>query len=437
MLSVIFLSMLACGLPGATPTPSTSGLETSIAATLTALFTPESPAEFTKTPSPTTTAPIVSTTSILRITYTDDGNVFLVEDTGPPRQLTTSGGAEQVLISSDGMKVAFTRRLPSNGNAEIRSVNTDGTGETTLLSHTELDALYPLGSFLHHDVSQITFIPGTHDLIFNTRSIPEGPGLIKNDDLLMLNTDAGTLSKILPPDAGGDFSLSPDGTQVALVKPSTISLANIDGTNLRPDLISYSPVMTYSEFQYYAQPVWSPDGTMVSVAIPSPDPFAPTTTATIWRFSSDGSSVLNLGTTAGNFYFSQAFGSASISPDLNHLAFLRETSTPNVQELWLANADGTGETLYSTGDLQWLGWAPDSLHFAFSLGDPTNIQLGRSGFAPIPLCGGIQFRWIDSRKYLCAVGSIGAWTLTLGEIDGSLTPLVSPAGDFISFDFTQ
>ena len=62
------------------------------------------------------------------------------------------------------------------------------------------------------------WMPGSHTLLFNTRlDFEEGLGLYLSDDLHALDVDSGTNQPLLPPGEGGDFYLSPDGSQVALV----------------------------------------------------------------------------------------------------------------------------------------------------------------------------------------------------------------------------
>jgi hypothetical protein len=438
-LLAFILATLACGIPGPTPTLDEEILEVAVASTLTAAAPSAPTGETLQAPEPQPPAtaqpgfPLASPIpAILRIVYTNGDDVWLIEGSNPPFQLSSVGDVDHVLISSDGMKVAFIRRPTIDSPAEIRSINIDGTGEAVILTPAQLDALFPLGDFLHNDLANIAFVPGTHKLMFNTRAIPEGPGLIKHDNILLLDADTGVITTLFPPGEGGDFSLSPDGSQVAIILPSSISLVNIDGTNLRSMLVEYTPVMTYSEFMYYAQPVWTTDSSALGVAIPSEDFLSPDISGTIWHISSQDGSVVNVGTISGDFYFSQ-----SLSPDLLRVAFLRDTANTNIHDLYLANPDGSAQTVYATGEIQWLGWAPDSLHFVYSFGGAMDLQLGVVGGPPTAIGSCTNLRWIDDINYLCLSGSKGSWSLMKGEIGGVLVPIVSPAGDFISYDFDQ
>jgi hypothetical protein len=373
--------------------------------------------------------------STLSIVYTHEGNIWLIEANNAPQQLTNSGYAEEVVISSDGAKVAFTRRLSFDELAELRVVNSDGSGELTLLSTDDMKTLYP--STLESkgfEISQMAFLPGTHELIFNTYEAFETIGLAMTDDLLRLNTGTGNLTHLLPPQKGGQFVISPDGTRIVIVQPEKIHLVNPDGTGLQTNLITYDQVITYSEFLYYAQPVWSRDSGAFGFAIPSEDPLGGNPSGEIWRIPKDGNSVNKVGTIDGDFYFSQVFTAPSLSPRLNRVAFIRESGT---KELFLANADGSGATVYESGELEWYGWAPDGIHFVYSLGGPMNLILGKDGGGSIPLATGIDLRWINKSEYLYLEGSLGSWSLIKGGIGATPKTLASPSGDFISYSFSK
>ena len=444
-LMALILVTLACSLPGPTPTLDERVLESAVASALTAAAPIETIDETLQAPepqpSPSTLSPLPSPTrpppAVLRIVYTDNHDVWLIEGNNPPSQLTNVGSVDQVFISSDGMKVAYTRRLNYESPAEVRSVNIDGSGDAVILTPAQLNAIFPVGDFLYNDLANIAFVPGTHKLMFNTRAIAEGPGLIKHDNVLLLDADTGVISTLFPAGEGGDFVISPDGSQVAILRYSSISLVNIDGTNLRSNLVEYTPVMTYSEFLYYAQPVWTADSSALGVAIPSQDFLSPDASGSIWRIPAHGGEAVNLGTISGDFYFSQAFTEPLLSPNLLRVAFWRETDDFNVRDLILANPDGSAQTIYATSEMQWLGWAPSSVYFVYSFVSPMNLQLGVDVGAPSLIGSCTDLRWIDNATYLCLSGSIGSWTLKKGFIGGALASIISPTGDFISYDFDK
>jgi hypothetical protein len=300
------------------------------------------------------------------------------------------------------------------------------------MSPADFDALYPLAGALHHDLYKFEFIPGTHTLLINTRSIFEGPGLATHDDLLRIDSDTLARTMLLAPATGGDFTISPDGRYLALVRPDTIEIRLADGSPSGSGVITYEPVITYSEYAYYAQPVWNPASTLIGVAIPSADPLAPATSGTIWRLPVGASASL-VGTISGAFFF-PSFNAPLLSPDLSQVAYTRPTSAPNVSNLYRASADGSGETLAATYS-QWNGWSPDSSHYVFSSGDALNLQLGDLAGGLAPLVSGADLRWFSPEAFVYLSGSMGAWTLQRGGLGAPSTPLASPGGDFIDYAF--
>ena len=434
---------LACTLPGATPTANQPALATGVSATLTALA--PMAAEGTPTASsapepsqaaPTASAPPMQPQTGLQIVYIDGGNVWLLSGDQPARQLTNGGDAYRALISDDGQQIVYLRRDPQDSHpVEIRTVGRDGQGDRSLFAPAQFDALYPLKSFVHNDLNSIVFLPGTHTLMLNTQGIAEGPGLAKYDDLLTLDADTGALRTLFAPGEGGDFAISPDGARLAIVRPDSISLANADGSGLRATLIRYTPVTTYSEYQYYAQPVWSPDSTTLGVVIPSPDPLAPNPTGTVWKVSADGGQPSQVGRLSGDFFFIQTGVAPSLSPSMAWVAFLQGGGGSSPPDLHLIHPDGSGEVVIPGANARWEGWSPGSDHFAYSAGGPPALFVGELGSTPFQIGQGQNLRWLSDDAYLYLAGTTGDWTLRTGTVRGGSRVLASPAGDFINYDF--
>ena len=432
--SAVLIATLACTVPGLATPPGLDDVGTRVAATLTAMALGGTTEPHGPTPGVTEAGPTALPPAVLHVVYTSGGNVWVITAGSPPVQITASGGTERVLISSDGLKVAFTRRASPADPAELYSINVDGTGNTLLLSSAQIDGLHPLGMFVHNDINSLAFIPGTQRLAFNTRGVLEGPGLPKYDDLFTIDADSAALTTVFLAGAGGDFAFSPDGAYVAIVRPTTIGLANADGSGMSADLVTHAAVITYSEYMWYAEPVWTADSSAVGLTIPSADPLAAGTTGTLWRVPAPGGPAVGLATISGDFFFAQ-FDGPVLSPDLSRVAFLRDTGTPNVRNLIIANSDGSGETIYATGQLGWVGWAPDGAHFVFSEGVGNNLRLGALGTPATPLVTGTRLRWLDGVQFLYMSGSPGAWTLNRGTIGGGSVALAALAGDYPSYDF--
>ena len=439
---VLVTLTLACSLPGSQPaSPEPKTVETSVAATLTAVAsasegeTAEPPASAaTETPSAEPTTPSVD--ADLVVVYTHQGNPWVIVDDEPPRQLSQAGDTVDVLISDDARRIVFIRLERSQNDpepVEVRAVNLDGTNEVVLLEKGELDSLYPLEDFLHYNVSSIKFIPDTHQLLLNTRGLFAGPGLIKNDDLLRLDSNTGELTQLLSRGQGGDFHPSPDGSRLVLVQPDSVSLADIDGSNLQSDVLTFDPIITYSEFQYYPPVLWQDDSQAAGMVIPNPDILADNLFGTAWRLPRDGGAAEQLLQVNGMVYFPQQSGGSVLSPTFDRLVTIQ--GEQGARELTLVDLPNGQSQIYDTGAIEWKGWAPDGQHFIYSKGEPTEIQLGTLGSAPQALVSGIDFQWTNASDFLFLSGSQENWTLRAGTTEGSVEDLAQSDSRFTEFDF--
>jgi hypothetical protein len=244
---------------------------------------------------------------------------------------------------------------------------------------------------------------------------------------------------LLPPGQGGEFYYAPDGRQVAVVTAASISLLDADGGNRR-DVFNYAPVSTYSEFQYYAQPVWAADSASLRVAIPPADPLAqPSQPSAIWRIPTDQTPASLLGNFAAGLQ-----GQFAFAPDLNQVAYLAlpEGVLPGgAESLLLMNLD-SGETVtYYAGAYQVYGWAPDSQHLAFLSGSQLpQAQIGQPGGAAVLAHGSadvaaIDVSWVDAQHYVYLAQSVQGWSILLGQVGASSVLLADLAGAPPAYDF--
>ena len=448
LLSLSLLLLAACTpaqpveptAPDALPSPaSTESLPTEIPPTDT-LPAPASP---TPLPPVTPTPLSPATSSALQIAFTNAAAdiVLWQEPDNTLIPLVPASGAVDIRLSDDGTMLAYRKSIDT-GQQEIWAVNTDGTGHRMLLSVDDLRALDP--DALGVTPYQFEWIPGTHTLAFNTLQYVEGPGLFLYDELHFLEVDpnepTNQLTTQLPPGSGGNFVFSPDGLQYALVKPESISLLNTDGTNIRSDVLTYPYVLTYSEYQYYAEPVWSPDSTFLRVAIPPQEPLgAPAAPTTLWEIPTDGSPAIQTGAVLAQPFFVDP---VRFSPDLSHVAYTRLIDPDDFvnAELVIANADGSGEVVYETGNLFFTGWAPDSQHFVFENGAVPETYLGQTGgdYAPltdIPYTRDVY--WVDDMQFFFIAQSGEGWQIRLGAVGEASTVIADLPGAFPGFDFDK
>lgn len=427
------------------PTPPIMGSSTPSGASLeTPVSTPTGEGQPSATPAGNdlpTAVPQSPGESILRVAYIKDGNVHLWTQERGAVVLTSSGNATEVKISDDGLVAAFIRQL-DDFHAELWAVNTNGSSERRLVSAADLDALYSqdrqpftMGIVPH----QFQWIPRKKALAFNTRPTFEGPGLSLNDDLHLVDSITYEQTTLLPKGQGGMFYYAPDGSQIAIVTPTQISLVNMDGSNRR-QVLDYEPVTTYSEYFFYAHPNWSPDSSYMLVSIPPEDPLAePRQPTTLWQASNDGSAAIQLGMVLAMPFFG---GGVEFSSDLSKLAYLSETGEPqqNLRELHIAEVDSSDDFIYHTDQLiEFLGWAPDSTHFVFATGQDRVLQLGQVGAGFQPLTDDptaiIGITWVDAESFLLLKETSGAWELRLYDLQGAMTMIDTVEGHPNTFDF--
>jgi Tol biopolymer transport system component len=436
---LIIIVLSACSFEDLGRDASQDQIATNVAQTLDALNvsedTPEA-GEAPTSPVPTATADTL-VDQAQTIVIVNGENIWTFQRGSGLQQLTFDGRVDRAQISTDGKRIAFTRRSELFPNTELFAINPDGTGEMQLLSREDLNELYPspagTGVF---NVGQFMFRPNTHDLFFNTAEVFE-LGYLKTDDLFMVNSLSGEFRYILPASAGGDFLFSPDGSKIAIMRPDSFSVIDGDGANYIPEILTFTPVLTYSEFQYYPQPVWSQDSSIIGVALPSDDPLAPDAFGEVWYLPADGESPFSAGKIEGDFYFTQVFSNPALSPNLDRIAYSRPSEARNSRQLFISSADGIDETLVDVGEKEWHGWAPDSSHFVYRADDPTAFILALDGGESVVDLSGVDLYWIDEGHYLIISGEQENWDVSLGELYGASELISTLSGDHIAVDWSD
>jgi len=449
-LGLIFILLLVGCLPVSTPPDNQNALETIVATTLTAVA-----GEASALPPETGTpvGPVVPTfiaPRALQVAYVKDGNVYIWTEGESSVGLTSTQDAMNVSISDDGQVIAYTRRDPNNDFAyELWAVNTSSpTSARLLVSNAEFEALkaaspYPDARSLRPDFFK--FRPGTHQLAYNTFSMFEGPVYAPGKDLRLVNADTLEKNIIFDFNEGGIFYFSPDGAQVALSNPNHISLANTDGSNLRPNVLTFPLVGTYSEYQYHPRPHWSADSSYLRVTIPPEETMAqPTPPTMLWHISTDGSPATQLGSIPAIPF---AWPDTAFSPNLDKVGYAKSIGEPteNQRELHIANADGSGDIVFADGEgVEFWHWTPDGTRFMYAIngGAESGAYLGRvSGgttlIASIPTTLH-QMRWVDTSRFLYFQPNGSMWELRISDVDGQKHAFIDTVPDSIgSFDFTQ
>jgi len=316
-------------------------------------------------------------------------------------------------MSPDSSRIAFLRSADFT-NQNLYVIRSDGSGELLLLSAADFAALPRTDpGALTLNINQLEWIPRSNRLAFSTRLVFDGPGLILNRDLWVIDTDTATRTNLLPPGSGGMFTYSPDGSQIALSSPTSVSLLNADGSNLRMNVLTYPFINTASEYAFHVMPTWRSDSGALRAVVPPEEPFAiPTPNSMVWNLPVDGSPAGSMGFIVNSF-----LNAAPFSPDLSRLAYLRPSGgSGNISELHIVNLDGGGDLNVATSTYDQIYWSPDSSRLLVSASDPGGLYLvdtagGMTTLTPIGRV--LDARWVAPDKFAYITDEGGGWELRL------------------------
>ncbi|MDA1329784.1 MAG: hypothetical protein DWG76_00615 [Chloroflexi bacterium] len=317
---------------------------------------------------------------LFTVVYVKDGNVWIWLEGGENFALTDSGDVTEVKVSDDGCRIAYAKdvvnpsfdtdvdQFSSPTLLELWVVNSDGSNNQPLV---ETDFLFGLPldeGMTSPSIYRFAWQPGSHTLAFSTRV--QTYGLVVFDDINLVDANTGAMSTLRAPGEGGNFFFSPDGSQVAYSRSTSINAINTDGSNLREEMITFPYVITYSEFLYYPPVHWSLDGSSIMVAVPPEDGLAPTESGLppetgLWWIPLDGTPPYMPGSVQAEWF---AVQTAQFSPDNGRVAYLRpvgETGSGQ-RELVIALSDGSNESAQIQEEGILVGaWSLDSNQLVF------------------------------------------------------------------------
>lgn len=394
----------------------------------------------TATPSATSVAivptlPAGTLPSIL--VFVNNGNLFTMElilsneqtQPGPIVQLTNDGAITWAAISPNGQKVAFIRQ-PIDYNEEILVINRDGSERTLLANSANLPAAPNTNpAEVARLFNQVQWLPDGQTLAFNTILVNMiGPGSGPTYDLWLVPAGGIPLERFAPGTGGGLFDIAANNVAV-MSTYNEVFRVNLDGSG-RQTLLTFEPVITYSEYSYIPNARWTADGSRVLVAIPSQDPLQPTANVNLWTAPAGNNSQL-LGSLPGNALFNPV----EWTINGNRLAYVKQISDPNSPppELILGDSNGGSQVSYATGnELRFIGWSNNENNFLYS--GSGFYAIGQAGANPtiINLAGGTTVgagQWLTSNFYVVGVGNFGNWSLNSGNLAGQTALLTTTTTD--------
>ena len=352
---------------------------------------------------------------LLRIAYFDGAGLQLWTEGGARKLLYSGEPVSSVAISDDGWVIAFTTRNEYYIETGLWRVYADGSGLLKLLDAAALKAFSQDPNADSSSPYQMVFVPASHTLAFNTRVVFMGPGLMVQDDLRLLELDSAQMTTLFAPGQGGMFSFSPDGSKVALMTPTSLSLANGDGTNRQANIVTFPSIITYSEYQFYPNVRWAADGSRLMAAIPSEDPMAADPTMTVWQVDAATGAATQLNTYPSNL--SLFFAENVISPDLQKIAYLLQVGPAenNIWELHVAMLDGSQDRALRSGNLRFSAWSTDSKWVTISEdGELLNGDANGHFSALADTLPASDASWVDGGRFLYWSGVTPNLELRLG-----------------------
>jgi hypothetical protein len=376
----------------------------------------------------------------LRIAYANPDGLWIWNDRDTAIQLKNAKDIQQVLLSNDGLVIAFTRLLDET-HAELWAINADGSKEHRLVSADEFTRLDGSQDALGVLPDSLQWEPNSHQLTFFTYPVNHALWIYQPVIPWLVDVDTGILTAA--PYQGGQIGFSPDGKHVAIYNSLDLSLSNTDGSNYKQDILVPYHGIAMGESIYSPIPKWSEDSQSLMVALPDQaEIYSSEATVTVWQVPAEGTPV-----PIGHW---RAFSpSVSFSPDLTTMAYWSwPEGTANQRALHFARLDGkviqnNADPVYTQGEMvDFLAWSPDSQTFIFSIVGPEEKKLfyvGNICWLPKLIMESDNLGtavWVDESRYLLAIqqaGSSGSWELHLGKIPQEETDVL---GVVTTYDWT-
>jgi hypothetical protein len=275
--------------------------------------------------------------------------------------------AAQAFPGANG-KIVFYR------SDEIYVINPDGTGETSLGVQAAMPDSYNLDPVWSPDGRKIAWDSS-------------GPYPTDEDpqEIHLMNPDGTAIQSLGR--TGLQPGWSPDGQRIVWTSSGQLAVMEADGSSGRS-------LSTLSYTAWGNDPAWSPDGRKIAF-YDTNDFCDPACTWGLYTINPDGNGEIQL----TNNPFGDETGPAW-SPDGQKIAFARAdssscTSSGCNYEIWIMNADGTGQVQVtnrpSTAD-QAPAWSPDGTQIVFETRTPASTQIAKinvdgTGFTELTLPG--------------------------------------------------
>ena len=396
---------------------------------------------------PTSTAPtqVPGAGGSAIVVFVKDGDLLVWDEaTGQTQVLFDAGDAIGVTMSDDGQVVAFLRRtvvqrseMDWHEQSALWAVGRSGENPRQLVSAEQLREFLNASETDSTNIPQLEWIPRTHRLLFSGWTYfvqAEGESHAVPEGLYLVDADTLTHTVLMPAGSNLRFVPSPDARQIALLTATSVSFINADGSDLRPDVLSYPSVGMLGPL--FPSGVWSRDSR--SFVVTGSLETSPNTNFdfTIWRQPVDGAPAQPLAAVSDSIVDSVTF-----SPDGRYAAFIRAEGPPGqpTDFVWYvtpltpeAGPLAVPRSVYSFW--QNLHWSPAGV--AYAVNERTLAQLCPDAAQDSEVCeevldlGGdpAAIHWIDRSRFLFVTRE--PYDLYFGSLDGTRIRIAEGAERF-------
>jgi hypothetical protein len=376
---------------------------------------------------------------MIEVVFVKDGNLLVWDEaTQQTRTIVNTGDVFAVTASDDGQVIAFTRgswvgALDGYEQFALWATDRDGDNLRELISAQDLRQRLKPSERDSSNFFQLSWVPQSHQLIFSgTQYIVQAEGLSHAipRGVYLVDTNTGSVTVLADAEQNLRFLPSPDGQQIALMSPRDVGFVNADGSNQRPEVLTFTEVGFGGPL--FPVGVWTGDsGAFVMTGSFESDPNF-NFDFTIWRIPTDGSPPEALAAVTGSHPHSVTF-----SPDGKYASLLQTTDQqPSEITGWfirplipeadaLALPDYGKKAFYAN-----LHWSPAG--DAYAVKDQALLQLCPNATQDSQVCGEpihlgngtiTTLQWVDTSRFLFE--SIEPNALSLGNVDGTITPIVT------------
>ena len=385
--------------------------------------------------------PSASAVSLV-VAFVKDGDIHLWDDaTQQSRTLIRAGDVVNITMSDDAQLLAFTRRAWVGSEMEgyeqlsLWAINRDGTDPREVIPAEFLRQRLNLSERESSNFHQLGWIPGTHQVLFSiTQYIVQAEGMSHAipHGAYIVNLDSGSVTTLAEPPENLRLIPSPDGAQMALLSPTSLSFIKSDGSNRHSDVLTYPEAGLTGPL--FPTGVWTEDSHAFVLTGSFEKVPRGMLNFTFWRVPVDSSTPVSLATV-----LESDPNSVTYSPDGNYAAYVTATDgqPPEIagwsikrfeveagplaipyygKEAWMANLhwSPSGQA-YSIQDHDLAPLCPDATQDTQRCGEALRLGIDSNVITAL--------QWMDRNRFL--VAGIEPNMLVLGNVDGTFVPVAT------------